>query len=142
MTSRFWREIARHFRNELMIFDVKGPFCDPSILILRHSSVDIDKISLFPNFKSILMLCLLVMYTQDEKFFRVSNIYFFEKIHYFKTNLFSPISNIIPLISFSQLCNIKSIRFWFENSEEKHMHVFSSKRHAISHREMRWRYFN
>ncbi len=44
---------------------VKGPFCDPSVLILWHNSVDIDKISLFPNFQSIqfwVCLCELCMF--------------------------------------------------------------------------------
>ncbi len=39
---------------------IKCPFCDPNMLIVWNSSVDIDKISLFPNFQSILRLRLWV----------------------------------------------------------------------------------
>ena len=41
-----------------------GPFCicNPNMTFLWHSSVDIDKISLFPNFQSILSFRLRVMH--------------------------------------------------------------------------------
>ncbi len=41
----------------------KGPFCDPSMIFLWHTSysVDVDKLNLFPNFQSILRLHLLCM---------------------------------------------------------------------------------
>ena len=37
---------------------LKGPFCDPIMLFLWLSSVDMHKTSLFLNFLTILMLCL------------------------------------------------------------------------------------
>ncbi len=41
---------------------LKGPFCNLTMIFLWHSSVDIDKISLFPNFRSILSFRLWVMH--------------------------------------------------------------------------------
>ena len=41
---------------------LKGSFCDPDMLFLRHNSVDVTKISFFPNFQSIQRFHLQVMY--------------------------------------------------------------------------------
>ena len=48
--------------NKKSTFCLKGPFCDPNMRFLRHSSVDILEINLFPNFQSILNLRLWVIH--------------------------------------------------------------------------------
>ncbi len=40
----------------------KNPFCDPNMLLLWCSSVDVDKLSLFTNFQSIQMSRLWIMH--------------------------------------------------------------------------------
>ena len=66
-------------------------------------------------------------YTHHIKYFRGSNIDIFEKKN-LKTNSPPPI-NIIPLISFSQLYNIKSIQF-DSKIVKRNLRAISSKRHT------------
>ena len=54
------RKLVKTDVSELSI--LKGPFCNPNMLFLWHSSVNIDKISWFPNFQSILSFHLWVMH--------------------------------------------------------------------------------
>ncbi len=64
------------------------------------------------------------LYTSGHKSLRAHNIIFLKTINYFEIFSSSPISNIMLLISFSQLCYIKLIQWSFENNEKKVLQVF------------------
>ena len=59
---------SRRYREDASPWEFKDPFCDPNMFFMIHVSVDmierfnIDNISLFPNFQSILTSHLRVMH--------------------------------------------------------------------------------
>ncbi len=55
-------ETIRLHAQHKLFYSIKSPFCDYEMLFLCHCSLDIDKISLFPNFQSIRRLRLKVMH--------------------------------------------------------------------------------